>query len=154
METLGGVIMQPYIDEQFLKFISIIYRKTQVYLNEKVAKYGLTSGQVPFIMITCEHGKIGQSCFCELLDMNKSTVAKMLIKLEAEGYVTREIKETDSRSYNICATQKAMEIFPVLKEIGEEWSSYLSKGMTEIEKAIYFQMMENVSTRAIDFFHE
>ena len=65
-----------------LKVISQIYRKTQMYLNSRMKQVGLTSGQAPFVMITCENGKMVQNRFCALLDMNKSTVAKMPAKLE------------------------------------------------------------------------
>ena len=34
-----------------LKLISLVHRKTQMYLNGRVEPLGLTSGQVPFLLI-------------------------------------------------------------------------------------------------------
>lgn len=128
-----------------LKMISQIYRKTQMYLNEQMKQAGLTSGQAPFIMITCENGCMGQNKFCELLDMNKSTVAKMLQKLEEQGYVVRRESETDARSVDVYPTERAREVYPFLVQVGEDWSVQITEGMTEIERAIFFQMLERVS---------
>lgn len=78
-----------------LKLISLVHRKTQMYLNGRVEPLGLTSGQVPFLLIACETGGVPQNQFCALLDMDKSTVAKTLSRLEAQGYVRRRAVSGD-----------------------------------------------------------
>lgn len=128
-----------------LKFISKIYRKSQMYLNEQVKPMELTSGQIPFIVITCRNGKMVQNKFCELLDMDKSTVAKMLAKLETQGYVLRKMNQIDCRFIDVYPTQKALEIYPVLTQIGEKWSLQLTSHMTETEKALFFDVLQNAA---------
>ena len=107
--------------DEILKLISIIQRKTQMYLNKQTSELGLTSGQAPFIMITCENEGIPQNRFVELLDMNKSTVTKMVAKLEENGYLTREANACDSRSFDVYPTEKAYEVLPELQRIGTGW---------------------------------
>ena len=77
--------MNQSCQSEVIKMVSTLQRKTQMYLNEQTRHLGLTGSQAPFILITCENGEMIQNKFCELLEMDKSTVAKMLSKLEAEG---------------------------------------------------------------------
>lgn len=135
-----------------IKLVSTIYRKTQMYLNEQASAFGLTSGQIPFIMIVCENKQVKQHRLCELMDMNKGTVTKMLVKLERLGYVTRCVNEMDGRSFTIAPTTKAIGIYPKLQQIGNGWALKITSEMTEIERAIYFQMLEKTAVKSIQYF--
>ena len=138
--------------DEILKLISIIQRKTQMYLNKQTSELGLTSGQAPFIMITCENGRIPQNRFAELLDMNKSTVTKMVAKLEENGYMTREANACDSRSFDVYPTEKAYEVLPELQRIGTGWVDEITADMTEIEKAVFFDLLRKSAERAGKYF--
>ena len=99
-----------------MKPISQIYRKTQMYLNERVKPLGLTSGQAPFILLTCEQ----------------------------EGYVSRQPNDRDNRSTDVSPTEKARELYPALKRVGEEWALAVTDGMTQVERAIFFELLQKV----------
>lgn len=138
--------------DHLIKMVSQIYRKTQMYLNERMKKIGLTSSQAPFIMITCENGKLSQAKFCELLDMDKSSVAKTLGKLEEIGYLQRKVNPDDSRSMDVYPTEKALGVFPDLRRFGNEWSVEITNGLTEIEKQIFYQILNRVSNNIGEYF--
>ena len=140
--------MEKIQQSDVFKSMSQIYRKTQMYLNERIRSLGLTSGQAPFILLTCEHGTVAQHCFCGYLDMDKSTVAKMLGRLEQEGYVSRRPNEKDGRSTDVTPTQKAREVYPKLKQIGKDWTLEITGGMTQMERAIFFEMLQKVTKNA------
>ncbi|MGI5958482.1 MAG: MarR family winged helix-turn-helix transcriptional regulator [Massiliimalia sp.] len=137
-----------------LKDISLVYRKTQMYLNERTKQVQLSSGLAPFIMITCENGKMTQNRFCELLDISKSTVTKMLSKLEALGYVTRVENQDDARSVDVYPTQKAREIYPYLISIGQDWMDEITQGLTKIERSIFLEMLEKISLNTSRYFEK
>ena len=137
---------------QMLKMISIVQRKTQMYLNGRAEPYGLTGAQAPLVMIACEEETVGQNRLCELLEMDKSTVAKLLARLETQGYVTRVVNAEDGRSFDIHPTDRAREIAPALRQAGEDWVAELTSGMTEIERLIFFQLIKQVSTNAAHWF--
>ena len=77
--------MQDIEGNELVRLISTLYRKGNMFFSDRNQEAGLTSGQTPFLMITCEDGMLPQSRYCERLDMDKSTVAKMLCKLESQG---------------------------------------------------------------------
>lgn len=103
-------------------------------------------------MITCENGRIPQNRFVELLDMNKSTVTKMVAKLEENGYMTREANACDSRSFDVYPTEKAYEVLPELQRIGTGWVDEITADMTEIEKAVFFDLLRKSAERAGKYF--
>ena len=129
---------------EILKMVSLIHRKTQIHLSQQTQLLELTQGQVPFIILTCQNGKMGQNRFCELLDMSKGAVAKTIAKLEEEGYVKREENPQDGRSIDVYPTEKAKEIYPVLVQVGDDWVVQMLKGMTKLEQSIFFQMLSKV----------
>lgn len=137
---------------EFIKLISVSYRKTQMYLNERLKDIGLTSGQTAYIMITCENGKMVQNKFCDILDTSKGTVAKMLAKLEEQGYVIRSENSEDARSIDVYPTEKAKEVYPFIVEIGNDWEKHITEGLTDIEKMIFFQLLEKASKNTSSYF--
>lgn len=135
-----------------LKSISILYRKTQMYLNEQLISLSLTSGQATFIICICENKGISQNKLAEKLEMDKSTVAKTLGKLENDGYISRLINDRDTRILNIYPTDKALETYPKLLEIGSKWVGEITKDFTDIEKKIFEQLMYKTTNNVIDYF--
>ena len=135
-----------------IKLISTVHRKTQMYLNERLHPLGLTSGLTAFVMIPCELGRIGQNKFCEILDMDKSTVAKTLMKVEEMGYVRRCPNPEDSRSFDVFPTQKARDIYPALERIGEDWAALLSEGMTDVERTVFHELLRKLAHNSAAYF--
>ena len=76
----------------------------------------------------------------------------MLGKLELQGYVTRTPNSRDSRSIDVRPTEKAHAIYPMLRQIGEDWATALTQDMTKIERAIFFEMLQKTGGRAMDYF--
>lgn len=144
--------MDNYPEQNILKMISLIYRKMQIYLGNQTAELGISSGTLPFIMITCENGGINQNRFCEILDMSKGTVAKNLAKLEELGFVTRTENPDDARCTIVYPTEKAMEVYPSLLDAGEAWIRQMTKDMTEIERMVLIESLRKVSKNISDYF--
>ena len=144
--------MLEFPEQDLLKLISVVQRKTQMYLNEQFASVGITGGQAPFIMIVCETQGLPQSRLGELLDMDKSTVAKMLSRLEAQGYITRRVNADDCRSFDICPTGKAYKIYPFLEQVGERWVAQMTSGLTGIEQAVFYELLKKVSGNTAAYF--
>ena len=144
--------MDNYPEQNILKMISLIYRKMQIYLGNQTAELGISSGTIPFIMITCENGGINQNRFCEILDMSKGTVAKNLAKLEELGFVTRTGNPDDARCTIVYPTEKAMDVYPSLLDAGEAWIEQMTKDMTEIERMVFMESLRKVSKNISDYF--
>lgn len=140
--------------DDVMKMISLIYRKTQIYLNERTKELGLSGAVAAFIIITCEHGRMSQYQFCEMMGMSKGTVAKTLSKLEKQGYVTRVENKEDMRFMDVYPTEKALEVYPVLRGIGNGWVGQMTDAMTQTEQAEFFEALKKVSDNICEYFGE
>lgn len=135
-----------------LKEISTLYRKTQMYLEENLKPLSLSKGQATFIMCICDHKVLTQNKLGEMLDMDKSTVAKTLARMEQQGYITRSTNSDDSRSLNVRPTEKAWSIYPKTRAIGDQWCEEITKDLTGIEKDIFYQLMQRTALNATRYF--
>ena len=59
--------------------------------------------------------------------------------------MVRREHASDNRSVDVYPTDKAREVYPFLIQIGEEWSQEITSGMTEIERSIFFQLLQKTS---------
>ena len=75
-----------------------------------------------------------------------------MYKRQEQGYVTREENLEDGRCINVYPTKKALDIYPYLVEIGEEWIEYITNDMTEIERMVFVESLKKVSGNISDYF--
>lgn len=50
------------------------------------------------------------------LDKDKNTVKAMIDNLEKKNYILKKNNKIDKRAYSLFTTEKAKEVFPLLKE--------------------------------------
>lgn len=79
------------------QYISAIYRHMQILISTELQPYRIGSGQYIFLMSIAFHQPITQKALSERLLIDKTTTAKAIAKLEAEGYVRREADPADNR---------------------------------------------------------
>ncbi|CUS25734.1 hypothetical protein FC70_GL000871 [Paucilactobacillus oligofermentans DSM 15707 = LMG 22743] len=106
----------PNIMDSGFKAISILYRKSHIWLNEGCAQYSLTAAQALVISIVCDFGMLTQDGITKRLGLDKSVVAKTVLKLEETGYMTRTKNAKDKRTYDIQPTNKALAVYPSVKK--------------------------------------
>ena len=133
--------MQEIDQQELLKCISILQRKTQIFLNSYSDELGITSSQAPFLISLCECAGMTQNRLCEVLDMSRGTVAKMLAKLEEEGYVRRCGNPDDARVVNVYPTDRARALYSLLCRNGEVCVEKMTAGMSEVERMAFYELM-------------
>lgn len=139
-------------ETDILKMISIIYRKTQMYLNEQMAVFNLSGGLAPFLMTICENRRMVQNQIGEMLDISKGTVAKSLAKLEELKYIVRTTNGSDNRIFVVEPTPKALEIYPKLRQLGITWTQQISAGLTAEQQVQLFHLLDKSSRNACAYF--
>lgn len=131
------------------KYISVTHRRIQIFYTEKLKKLGVSSGQFMYIVCICE--KVGQTQdeLSQRLIIDKSTVAKVLSQLETNGYITKTTNPNDRRIFNIFPTDKAIDIYPQILEIKDEWHNKITENFSDIERDVFEKLMEKVMENAI-----
>lgn len=99
------------------KYVSVAYRRTQVFYSEKLKELGIGNGQFMYIVCICESTGLTQDEISQRLLIDKSAVAKALAQLEESDFIFKETDPSDRRAYNIFPTRKAIDIYPRILEI-------------------------------------
>lgn len=125
--------MANVMDSPF-KSISILYRKSHIWLNNGCAQYGLTAAQAMVILIVCDFQVLTQDEITKRLGLDKSVIAKTVTKLEETGFMQRTTNAKDKRTYDIRPTEKAWQAYPFVKEQIEICFQRMTQQMTDAER--------------------
>ncbi len=140
----------PNITDSPFKSISILYRKSHIWLNNGCAQYDLTAAQAAIILIVCDFGVLTQDDITKRLRLDKSVIAKTVTKLEERGFVVRTTNAKDKRTYDIRPTEKAREVYPFVKEQIDLSFQRMTQNMTEKERAEFKRLLMMAAEATID----
>lgn len=136
------------------KWVSIIGRYGQMYIERKYQKYDIGHGQVKFLMLLYEKDGVSQDTLAHELRMDKATTTRAIQKLESVGFVKRHPSEEDRRVNHVYLTERAIEIEKEIKAILSTWTDVITKGFSEEEKVQLLEMLKKVADNAVDYFNE
>jgi DNA-binding MarR family transcriptional regulator len=131
------------------KSISILYRKSHIWLNNGCGKYGLTAAQAVVILIVCDFKQLTQDEITKRLSLDKSVIAKTVTKLEETGFVVRTTNARDKRTYDIAPTEKAWEVYPFIQEQIDACFQRMTQQMTEGEREAFQRVLLLAAEAAI-----
>lgn len=140
----------PNITDSPFKSISILYRKSHIWLNNDCAQYDLTAAQAAIILIVCDFGVLTQDDITKRLRLDKSVIAKTVTKLEERGFMVRTTNAKDKRTYDIRPTEKAREVYPFVKEQIDLSFQRMTQNMTEKERAEFKRLLMMAAEATID----
>ena len=121
----------------------VLFRKNNLPLED------LTGRQHTFIFSICESPGRTQDSIAQELHLDKSTVARALAKLEQNGYVERKSNPKDTRELLIYPTNKAIEVFPKVKQVAKEWAKLINQKITEEETNKLLNLEEHLHKKVI-----
>ena len=116
--------MQNIVDSPF-KAISILYRKSHIWLNNGCEQYSLTAAQAVVILIVCDFDVLTQDEITKRLALDKSVIAKTVTK--------RTTNAKDKRTYDIRPTEKARQVYPFVQKQIDDIFRRMTQKMTDSE---------------------
>lgn len=125
--------MAGFVEEPF-KAISILYRKSHIWLSEGCEQYDLTAAQAVVILIVCDHGELTQDEVTKRLSLDKSVIAKTVTKLAELGFIERSTNPKDKRTFDIRPTEKARAAYPHVQEQIENCFGRMTGRMSDSER--------------------
>lgn len=131
----------PYSMDSPLKSISILYRKSHMWLNNGCAPYHLTAAQAVVILIVCDFKGLTQDEITKRLSLDKSVIAKTVTKLEETGFLMRSTNARDKRTYDIYPTEQAWNVYPLIKGQVEEFFRHMTRDMTDLERKEFKRLL-------------
>ena len=134
------------------RWISVLYRYEQCYMENELKPYGLGSGQFIFLLVLLHQDGISQEALAGILRIDKGTTARAIQKLERAGYVVKQTNTQDKRANLVYVTEKARQFHPTLQGILAKWTDLLSAGMTQAEKELILELLQKMADNASCYF--
>lgn len=138
--------------ESIGKWISLLYRYSQTYLNEELEQFNLGSGQYIFLLHLYGKDGINQAELSSRICIDKSTTARAIDHLVKEEYVVRKEDPEDKRAYRIYITEKALQIKPSLHEILERWNNIIADGLSMEERRCLLNSLQKMSDNVLSYY--
>ena len=126
--------MKNIMDSPF-KAISILYRKSHIWLNNSCSQYGLTAAQAMVILIVCDFKSLTQDEITKRLGLDKSVIAKTVTNLEETGFLVRTTNAKDKRTYDIQPTENSWAAYPFVREKIDECFQRMTQQMSDQQRA-------------------
>ena len=134
--------------ELTFKWIAVAGRSYHMFLNRMLAPFGLNASQYLFVIHTCRRPGIAQDELPQLIQINKSNVTRALTQLEQNGLLRREKLPADKRTAAVFPTQKALELYPVLMKLVEDWDKAVTQDLTQEQRLQLRDALKKVTERA------
>lgn len=131
------------------KSVSILYRKSHIWLNNSCAQYHLTAAQAVVILIVCDFEVLTQDEITKRLSLDKSVIAKTVTKLQETGFIVRSTNAKDKRTFDIRPTEKAWSVYPFIKEQIDAGFQKMTQQMTEQEREEFKRLLLLAAEAAI-----
>lgn len=131
------------------KSVSILYRKSHIWLNNSCARYHLTAAQAVVILIVCDFEVLTQDEITKRLSLDKSVIAKTVTKLQETGFIVRSTNAKDKRTFDIRPTEKAWSVYPFIKEQIDAGFQKMTQQMTEQEREEFKRLLLLAAEAAI-----
>lgn len=117
----------------------------QNYLDET----GVYQAQHRLLMEISHNPNASQNDIARLMDVSAATIAVSLKKLEKEGYINKEMDESDNRLNKITITEKGNRVVEQSRQIFESTDQKVFKGFTEEEKSTLFVLLKKLNANLV-----
>ena len=118
---------------------SVLYRKNQLYLNQALKPFDLSSSEMLILHRLCTHGECSQEEVASHLMIDKAAITRAVQSLEKKGWLTRSRSETDKRAFILKPLQKSYDHQTEFLSIMSYWTEFLTDGMSREEVTVLFR---------------
>lgn len=103
------------------KYISILNRQSQKYLHHLVEQYGIGYSSYYFVMYIGANPKCSQREMCDSMAMDQAIATREMRRLEKSGYIIREKRPGNAKTYEISLSESGEKLYLKLKDKLTEW---------------------------------
>ena len=129
----------------FMSDISIIVRKMRTFAERSLAEYALGFPEQLVLMYLTAHGASNQESIASSLDIDKGAITKTIAKLEAKGYVSRELNPQNRREKIVALTKEAEPVVDALKSSFANLQEVIFRGLSASDVLQMSSSLERVA---------
>ena len=120
--------------EETFRYINIISKHTNAYLDKNLAKYNLCSAHRTFIRKIYENPGITRDTLKTIVHVHPSNTTRIIDDLEEKGYIEKKTLDSDKRICMLYPTNKLEEVYNYLKNVEEDWIRIMTENLDEEDK--------------------
>lgn len=141
--------MNQKVNRTAVQKMGLISRLAWEYARDKIDTDGLSSVQQKVCIAILNEPGLSQDDVAKELGMDKSSIAKLIARLMAGGYVTRETNQMDRREYKLYLDTRGekitKELVKRLEEFQEKYIGVIAAGLIENINGTLETVLENIS---------
>ncbi|MBE6022557.1 MAG: MarR family transcriptional regulator [Cellulosilyticum sp.] len=124
------------------KLISILYRKSQIYLGRVLKSYNVGAAEVPVLLSLYSKDGVTQEELATHVSLDKSAITRILQSLLSKNYITKSKDENDLRCNRIYLTKEAHAIKETIYHALDDWNALLMRGLEENDQTKVYHLLE------------
>ena len=133
---------------------AIIARNIQLIIRRTLRDSDIGAGQFMFLHGVARNEGLSQQELSRLLDVDKATCAKAVMKLEDHGYIRREQDSGDLRLHHLRMTKKGRRAMPPIRETMRMVTRICGSALTESERIELLRLLDLVVESTAAWLHQ
>ena len=134
-ESFQGIVEK----SPFIAWIHNISLNQQKYIKSRLNDINF-GHDMRYLIYIYDNPGCSQEDLANMFCQSKGNIAKVLKKLEDEGYIKREINPENRRKYMLTTTDKANELVPKIRQISKDWE--VEVGLTDEDEHLKQRIKE------------
>ncbi len=135
--------------ESIARWLSVLHRQFQIYLNRELRDYDIQSSEYIFLVNLYEKDGVSQEQLSANLFIDKAATARAIKRLEKLGYVKRTRNPSDSRAYIVTLTARGKQMRDFIKSKLVHWNNLLTGELTDEEHSDLLNKVKRMSSHAL-----
>lgn len=111
------------------------------YISKHMEAYGIKHGQMDYFLMISRNPGIKQLDVAKAANVGKASVTKAIKILEDQGFIRREIDESDRRNIKCFATEKGQEHISEMMKLKLKVEKDLFAGFKKEELELFYDFM-------------
>jgi DNA-binding MarR family transcriptional regulator len=137
--------MKRSLDNRLGFLVADITRRYGVLYDQRArAEIELTRAQSRLLVYLSAYGEMRQTDLATLADVTPMTVARMLDRMEAAGWVVRQADPADRRAFKVSITDKADGRLEPALALGDELNAQITEGFSKDEVDTLLKMLQRI----------
>ena len=105
---------------------------------------GITPGLYGMLQVIANTAALTQSALAEAMDVDRSSIVKVVNQLVDKGLITRDPVPHDKRSYNLRMTAGGVQALARMEDAVKRQDRAFSAGLSEAERAILINLLKRL----------
>lgn len=134
-----------------LRKISVITKSTNKYRSDKFENLNINACDNAFFLCLNRNPHMSQDEISKRVVINKSNTARIIARLEEDGFIERVQAATDKRRMEVSLTDKGTNLIPEIENINNNFEKYLTETLSEEELNTFNNLLHKVYIQAVKY---